>query len=187
MCNTCRPAGVFCSLARIMSQPCRTRSQISQGKWDLFHLILFFLIYKPENQSVKPYPYQFLSKRAHIMLCLTLTPLTIIMWQWMGKRTLTTFRFWAGFCLQPFVNGSKKNCISSNDLVTHLLETPTRSNDLVTHSLKTLTRSNDLVTCSLETPTRSNDLTTRWLETVTRSNELVTRLQETLTYWIKNM
>ena len=51
----------------------------------------------------------------------------------MGKRTLTTFRFWARFCLQRF----EKICIRSNDLVTCSLEKLTRSNDLVTRSLKT--------------------------------------------------
>ena len=66
------------------------------------------------------------------------------LWPCMGKRTLTTFRFWAGFHLQPFVN----HCIRSNNLVTRSLETPTCSNDLVTRSLETPTRSNDLVTRS---------------------------------------
>ena len=49
------------SLANIMSQSCRTPSQISQDKRDLFHLTFYFLIYKLENQSVKAYPYWFLN------------------------------------------------------------------------------------------------------------------------------
>ena len=98
---------------------------------------------------------------------MTIFPLPLSnIWPCTGKRTLTTFHFWAGFRLQPFVNRSKKICIRSNYLVTCLLETPTRSNDLVTRSLKTLTRSNDLVTRSLETSTCSNDLTTCSFERV---------------------
>ena len=122
------------------------------------------------------------------------------MWPFTGKHTLMTFRFWAGFRLQPFVNCSKKICIHSNDLVTRSLETPTRLNYFVTRSIETLIRSNDLVTRLLETPTRSNDLVThllktptrsnnlvtpRSLKTSTRSNDLATRSLETATCWIK--